>query len=260
MKIDNQSITVALAKTEADFAGQINHNDHLFLKRIFGNGIEKYRNRLRAIGFYGLETILDAGCGYGQWSLALSEMNESVVCCDSSVLRIKFLERLAKYLGISNLRCEHISIENTPYADTSFDAIFCYQAIYCTPWKKTLKEFERILRPGARIYLCANSLGWYVFLYEAEHNKAFDYDPKEVAAYAMLQTLNYDRKGFFEMGSNLIIEKDAMISELENLGLTVVQAGSEGSIHTSKSEERPIPFFASRYCGLDTVFEVLALN
>ena len=46
-------------------------NDKLFIQRVFSKGLDSYINRLEAIGFTKKSKVLDAGCGYGQWSIAL---------------------------------------------------------------------------------------------------------------------------------------------------------------------------------------------
>ena len=64
-----------------------------FFQRIYSDGIIKYKRRLQAIGFSGEEMVLDAGCGYGQWSLALSELNKNVESLDFSKKRIKYVKK-----------------------------------------------------------------------------------------------------------------------------------------------------------------------
>lgn len=154
------------------------------------------------MGFSNLQNVLDAGCGYGQWSLALSRLNFSVESCDISPLRIKLLNILCNDFNISNLYPQISRIDLTPYPDNSFDGVFCYGVIFLTPWRNSLAEFKRILKPGGKMYVNANGLVWYMFLWNEEHNKTSDYDPKQIAASSLADTLTYDRNNIYRPGMN----------------------------------------------------------
>ena len=47
--------------------------------------------------------FLDAGCGFGQWSLALASLNERVNACDVSQLRVDFLSDMVRQLDVTNV-------------------------------------------------------------------------------------------------------------------------------------------------------------
>ncbi len=38
-----------------------------------------YAERVKQLGFANLGVVADVGCGYGQWSAALAEVNEAVI-------------------------------------------------------------------------------------------------------------------------------------------------------------------------------------
>ena len=206
MIINKDSLDTALNKSLAAHNNRIGHNDRLFLRRIYGEGLMKYQDRLHAIGFSEHDHVLDAGCGYGQWSLALAEMNRKVSSCDISSLRIDFLSDLTKNLELTNIDLKVSGIDVMPYPDDCFDAVFCYGVIFLTPWRQSLAELTRVLKPGGKLYVNANGLGWYIFLWESQHNKAEDYDPKAAAARTLTDTLKYDRGEAYEVGMNLIID------------------------------------------------------
>ena len=96
MIINKDSLDAVLNIALAKHNNRIGQNDRLFLRRIYGDGLTKYQDRLNAIGFSEYDHVLDAGCGYGQWSLALAEMNRKVSSCDISSLRIDLLSDLTK--------------------------------------------------------------------------------------------------------------------------------------------------------------------
>jgi SAM-dependent methyltransferase len=256
MIIDKDSLGAALNISLATHANRIGHNDQLFLQRIYGEGLMKYQDRLNAIGFSKHDHVLDAGCGYGQWSLALAEMNSKVTSCDISPLRIDLLSNLTKDLGVANLDLTVSGIDAMPYPDKCFDAVFCYGVIFLTPWRKSLAELARVLKPDGKLYVNANGLGWYIFLWKEEHNKADDYDPRSIAAQAFGDTLRYDREGVYKPGMNLIIEPKLMQTELLRLGFQGIKCSSEGSLHLNKLFDAPKPFFKGEYFGQTGVFEM----
>jgi len=256
MILEKDLLDDALNKSLAANANRIGHNDRLFLQRIYEEGLIKYQDRLRAIGFSEHAHVLDAGCGYGQWSLSLCEMNALVSSCDISPLRIDFLSDLAKNLGVANLDLKVSGIDALPYPDACFDAVFCYGVIYLTPWRKSLAELARVLKPGGKLYVNANGPGWYMFLWHEELNKADDYDPKAIAAQTFADTLRYDREGVHEPGMNVIIEPKSMETEMQRLGLQDITNGPEGTLHLNKTVAAPEAFFLGEYFGQVGVFEV----
>ena len=150
-------------------------NDRLFVQRIFKNGIEPYVERLRQYKFVECNKVLDAGCGFGQWSLALAHLNKEVYACDADPKRTVFLEKIAAANKISSIHTMHTSIDCLPFENDFFDAVFCYGVLFITPWKKSISELIRVLKPGGKIYVSANGIGWLKYLWYTEHNKTADY-------------------------------------------------------------------------------------
>jgi SAM-dependent methyltransferase len=258
MQLTTQDLYAALSKVQAAHHSRIGHNDQLFLERIYGGGLDKYTDRLKAIGFTGHQHLLDAGCGYGQWSLALAGMNLAVSSCDISRLRIDFLGDLTQELGVANLDFRVGGIDNLPYENESFDAIFSYSVIQLTPWRKSLADFARVLKPGGTLYINANAVGWYLHLWADEPNRADDYDPKAIAARTFADTLRYDRDGIYEPGMNLIIEPQTIKEELQRLNFTGIQIASEGCLSLNPDGHSPKPFFKGEYKGQVGIYEVVA--
>lgn len=256
--INPDELLTLIRQVEADNACDIGHNDHFFLQRIYEGGLQKYVDRLKSIGFIGKQKVLDAGCGYGQWSLALAGLNATVESCDTCPLRVQFLNLLADQFGVTNLNTQVGGIDMMRHPDNYFDAIFCYSVIYFTDWKKSLAELARVLRPGGQLYVNTNGIGWYMFLWQEEHNKVDDYDPKAIAARCLSDTLLYDRQGIFEPGMQLIIEPQEIERELEGLGITQVQIAHEGRLHLNPSVPAPKPFFKEKYFGQLGAYEVVA--
>jgi ubiquinone/menaquinone biosynthesis C-methylase UbiE len=234
---------------------RLSENDVRFLERIFAKGITPYMNRLKQYGFQKKDNILDAGCGFGQWSLALAQMNKKVYSCDGDAKRIEFLKEIILEKGMSNAEARLGFIDNLPYNNETFDAVFCYGVIFITPWKKSLAELVRVLKPGGKLYVNANGLGWYKHLWYTEHNKTIDYDPQKIAAEAWLNTYYYQKGERVDFPTSIIIEPDEFISELKKLEMGSIQWDGEGLLGNPQNKD---VFFQKEYFGDVGVYEVMA--
>ncbi len=156
MRFPDLETIVALAETEYE---------REFLRSEFAPGLEYYVARVDRLLFRG-RRVLDAGCGAGQWSLALAQRFENVDAVDLNKQRLGVLRAVAERMGVANVRPCHGSLENLPYGDGTFDAVFCYGVIMLTYVERTLAELHRVLRPGGRLYLCLNADGWSHLLAE----------------------------------------------------------------------------------------------
>lgn len=136
-----------------------------FIQTEYGFGLPYYLNRLDQIMFSGGQ-VLDAGCGVGQWSIALSQRFERVESIDLNRGRLAVLQYVADRVGIDTIHIQQGSIERLPYADNSLDGVFCYGVMMFTDVERTLSEFFRVTRQGGRIYVCLNADGWSRYLIE----------------------------------------------------------------------------------------------
>ncbi len=136
-----------------------------FFREEYGRGLTYYLKRLDRLMFSG-DKVLDAGCGVGQWSLALAQRFNQVQSVDINESRLASFQKILKGSSIQNVQVQKASITDLPFEENTFDAIFCYGVIMFTPIEQTLTEFHRILKPGGRVYLCLNAEGWYLSLLE----------------------------------------------------------------------------------------------
>jgi SAM-dependent methyltransferase len=232
-----------------------------FLNRVYGKSLDIYYQRLLQYKIYDFGRVLDAGCGFGQWTLALAKLNGTIEACDLSPERIAFLRDLISELKINNVNVSCQNLAKLTYESESFEAVFCYSCIFLTSWRKTLGELARVLRPGGKIYLSANGFGWYKHLWFSEHNKGNDYDPRLVAAQALLNTWRF-RKGLpTEDGVDIIIESDELQSELASLGFSHIEMAAEGCLNADDPERaKAQAFFQGEYGGDLGVYEMMAIK
>lgn len=125
---------------------------------------EYYYKRIKQIGFVGLNDVLDVGCGYGQWMLALSAANKNVIGVDIHAKRIATANSIFKTSWILNAHATVGDALKIKCPDASFDAVFCYGVFMFLDRRAALTEFHRVLRPGGRLYICTNGRGWWLKL------------------------------------------------------------------------------------------------
>ena len=122
-------------------------------------GQEFYKRRLQQIGFRG-GRVLDAGCGAGNWTIALATTFAEVVAIDIDPIRVGVTAGMQKYFG-GKISTQIGSVEGLPFPDQSFDAAFCHGVIFLVDYRQALAELARVLRPGSPLYMTYNGKGWW---------------------------------------------------------------------------------------------------
>lgn len=245
MKISTDTINRVLSSLRVEGRFSLSVNDESFLMRTYTTDLDSYKNELQRLGFVAHERVLDAGCGFGQWSLALALLNENIWSMDIANERVQFLKSFAAEIGQTNIDVKAGTMANLPYDDSFFDAAFCFGAIFLADWKRAIEEFSRVLRPGGKLFLTANDIGWYMNCWVNQPNRTIDYDPRNVAANALYNTLAYE-DGHAKLGEDKIISMAVMREALEQSSFNVEFVRPE----TWRGK--------GQYFGLCGVYEVLA--
>jgi SAM-dependent methyltransferase len=101
--------------------------------------------------------VLELGCGAGQWSIALAEEGARPVAVDQSLVQLKH--------ALANRESAHVDVpfvaasgEAAPFADASFDVVFCDHGAmsFCDP-EVTVPEVGRLLRTDGLLAFCGAS-------------------------------------------------------------------------------------------------------
>ncbi len=97
---------------------------------------------------------LDFGCGAGGLTYRIAEHCREVVGIDIEQYKLDFTAAQGERLNVSNARFVCSASETLPFADASFDCIFCIDVIehLSTP-ERFVAEFLRVLRPGGQLLL-----------------------------------------------------------------------------------------------------------
>jgi SAM-dependent methyltransferase len=108
-------------------------------------------SELGVLGDVAGRDVLELGCGAALWSIALAERGARAVGLDQSEQQLAHARRNAAASGVA-LRLVHADGERAPFAEASFDIVFCDHGV--TSWarpERTIAEASRLLRPGGRL-------------------------------------------------------------------------------------------------------------
>ena len=229
--------------------------DKQFFQRVYSTPNNTYLNRLKSIKLNNQTTILDAGCGFGQWTRGISDLNKNVFAMDLDYYRVNITKKIITEYQKDNVYLNSGSIENLPYRNNIFDAIFSYSVIYWTDYKKSLKEFYRVLKPKGFIYFVANGIGWSIFNLVTGHSSASDYNARKVAIDTIFQTIRYSFTGKKKKNSSLFLSPKKVSNFMRNIGFKNVMVAEEGHLQLLDNVKSS-SFYPKRYLGLDNVFEI----
>jgi ubiquinone/menaquinone biosynthesis C-methylase UbiE len=114
----------------------------------------------RLLSWDGLD-VLDLGCGNGAYTIEIARSARSVVGVD---LDDAYLRELQPHMdGLSHLACALAVGERLPFADASFDCVFCIETLeHVDDERAALAEIRRVLRPGGALLLTIPNK-WYPF-------------------------------------------------------------------------------------------------
>lgn len=219
----------------------------------FYKNLDFYKKRLSMIGFERLPKVLDAGSGIGQWSVALSYLNKYVEAIDISTQRVKFASSMAQISHVENCSFQVGSLESLPYDNETFDGIFCFGVFMFTDTERTLQEFKRVLKPGGKMYLNFNSLGWYAHLIIDRGIKQKNFN---IIKQAIIMCLRH----FVGYKSQILIRTSTMRKLLEEYKFNNIRFGPEGSLTPMLPPNtlKPHSIYAPQYYSINGVVEVLA--
>jgi ubiquinone/menaquinone biosynthesis C-methylase UbiE len=100
--------------------------------------------------------VLDVGSGRGVGTaLLLRQFGAAHVCAvDMDARQIERAQRmLAGRYGDERFQLETASVEQLPFEDASFDAVFDFGMLHHVPdWQAGVAEIRRVLKPGGRFF------------------------------------------------------------------------------------------------------------
>ncbi len=117
---------------------------------------------LRLLGDVSGKRVLDAGCGSGPTSVALTERGADVSGFDLSAAMIEIARRS---LPETDLRVHDLA-QPLPWKDATFDNVVASLVLhYLEDWSGPLSEIHRVLAPGGRLLVSVNHPGAFPIVY-----------------------------------------------------------------------------------------------
>jgi SAM-dependent methyltransferase len=105
-------------------------------------------SRLNVLGDVRGKDVLEYGCGGGQWSSCLARLGARPIGLDVSFRQLTHARRLMARAEVG-FPLVDADAERTPFADESFDIVFCdHGAMTFADPIRTIPEVARLLRPG----------------------------------------------------------------------------------------------------------------
>jgi SAM-dependent methyltransferase len=152
---------------EQSDAYQARHGEHLGRPEPRWGMWQIPEAELQILGDVAGKDVLEYGCGAAQWSLLLAQQGARPVGMDNSARQLEHArERLAE-AGIE-FPLVHASAGEAPFADASFDVVFCDHGAmtFADPYV-SVPEVERLLRPGG-LFAFAHSTPLSLICWNAE--------------------------------------------------------------------------------------------
>jgi SAM-dependent methyltransferase len=143
-----ERIATVLSKTNT-----LSDADKQIVRDLFGQ-YERTLALIKRVEFTGMKLVADYGCGRGAWLWPLTQTNEQVLGIDIEADYIKAGDRVAKAVGISNLRmiCAP-DIRSLPTG--ALDGIVCIGTLQVVGtgdiWHSFFLEARRVLKPGGKV-------------------------------------------------------------------------------------------------------------
>ena len=164
-----------------------------YIKLLFSVGIESYMQSLQKHGVVGKKSILDMGCGAGEWSFAAAKLNPeaSVIGIDINEIMLDFAIKYKQENEIKNCKFSRESYENLLeiFQPESFDVIMCNGVIQYIDDQKAFHIISHLLKKdGILIMFYNHGPGYYLWkIFSGIRN--LDHGGVNYGATALINTL-----------------------------------------------------------------------
>lgn len=133
--------------------------------KFYDESLKSLTDRLKRnnvdIGWLHGKTCLDAGCGGGRYTIALSRLGvRKVIGADISDQGLKEAKKRANILGIKNVAFKKGNVLKLPFKAESFDFVLSNGVLHHTVnTEKGISEIARVLKKGGKMFLYLEGKG-----------------------------------------------------------------------------------------------------
>jgi SAM-dependent methyltransferase len=120
---------------------------------------DHWERLVHMLALAGAGTVLDVGCGSGDWLAALARFNTRVVGVDIDEDMLSLAR--ARSSGSDNVEIRAVAAEALDLPDGEFDAVTCFTALPYLDQDTALSEMARVLRPAGRLVVGTVGSGYY---------------------------------------------------------------------------------------------------
>ncbi len=218
-------------------------------KAEYGRGFSAYLERIRGLGLPNGGVVLDAGGARGTWGIPSASSRSRVGVLDIVPQRLFVGQAMARKMQLENIFFSNMSITETTFEDSSFDAIICYSVLMFADLSSALAEFNRLLKPGGRLFIQVDLWRWHLVgsFPDGKQNRL------RYVAKLILQKFFWKKPQFFT--------ESRILSELSKNNFLVVSAGDDGqtSFVTAMGDAVGAAFYPLEN-GKKTLLEVCAVK
>ena len=157
-----------------------------------------------------LGTLLEFGCGTGDFTRCVVAQSESVLATDYSSQMVSAMERI--FAGESKVKVQQADCQATNLPDVSFDTVMMSNLIHVIPEPQTaIAEAHRLLRPGGTLLLSCftveNTAVWHKLALLYRYLLTFGRLPKERTAFTVSTLSEAVRSRGFELDEATLVGK-----------------------------------------------------
>lgn len=137
--------------------------DSVFLRSVRKGATAGGRDLSGVVEFlrsYGVVSVLDAGCGFGHWSLSLARAGFQLTATDISSEAVRMVENQSRQEGLS-ITAEVCAMQELEHLGRRFDAIVCNSVLdHMPPHDAALavRNISQVVEPGGIAYLSFDGL------------------------------------------------------------------------------------------------------
>ena len=223
------------------FWKELTEEENLRTIKLIKNRFKSFK-KIRFNSYFKNKNILDAGCGGGRFSYALSGLGpKKVTGIDFGVDGLKLARQKFK---AKNLEFKQANVLDIPFKDNTFDFVLSNGVIHHTEdFEKGLHEVIRVCKPGGDIYLYLYGKGGLFWSSRHKMNKMMKMIPQDFTKKVLDNIGMPTNRWIFQDNWYVPIERHCTYEEVERIckklkvsNIEVSKSGMPTDLHILKDK------------------------